>query len=261
MDDNVFLEIANWAASAATELPRAAKKIQKHREKVQKEENKEWNRKFGEQQAKLYAEAFSDAIDAFYNDYEPEFYARRFSLYKAWKSKRDTDKTVMGTIDDGDGGWAIDEASFLESNVHGNLTGNMREGGGAEELFNQAFIEGWHGGAKTINDEAAVTWGRHPAPGIPYYRKPGWVTYPDGTTKLHRYAKWSRRAARMYGVPSNSPRGILMKKIANINNTTLAAIDEELFKEHRDNFVSRCREYENELLAPILNPGWLSKLQ
>ena len=120
-------------------------------------------------------------------------------------------------------------------------------------MFHQAFDEGWHGGAKTIAAEKVETWGTHPKPGVPYYRRPGWVTYPNGDTKWHKYGKWGKRAKKM----RTAPRKLFEKKIKELNKGQLADIDDALFEKHKERTTERVKEYEAELLAPLANPDWL----
>lgn len=256
---DVINDIVAWAVSCPKALRDAKQKVNKYRQKVEKRELKAIDTEFGAKQLEEYKRAFTKAIDFFYEDYDPMFYERSFSLYDAWDGKTDDDGTVMGTVSL-TGGIVINDSALIKGNIDGGLTGGMRSGDGADILFNQAFIEGWHGGAKTINEDSAKTWGAHPFPGVPYYRKPGWVTYPNGLKKLHRYAKWSRRAERMYGAPSGAPKGMFLAMVHNMNETTLLSKYDEIYNEHLDNYVQDCMEYQNSLLDPIINPPWVSKL-
>lgn len=261
MSDDILKDISDWALSAAKELPKAIKKIEAHRKKIEKEETDQWNKEFGEIQIKLYEGAFDKAIQAFYDDYEPDFYKRRYSLFRAWRAIPDDDGSIVGTVPTDDG-WGIDEELLVSANIIGERTGaGMRSGLGTAELFNQAFIEGWHGGAKKIGNVKAKTWGEHPFPGVPYYRRPGWITDPrTGNKAWHMWGAWGKRASRMWGGPNDKPKGIFLNLVKEINDTTLAEEDDKLFEKHQKNLIDKCLQYQNEVLLPIVSPDWAQGL-
>ena len=252
-DKNTINKIVKWAQDSLKELPSISKKIKDNRKKTQKEEFEEMDKEFGKIQTEMYEKAYDDAIDAFYNSYEPIYYKRRFSLYRAWHAINDPDGSIVGTVPTDDG-WSIDEDLLISANIIGARTGaGMRSGLGVEELFKQAFEEGWHGGAKTIDDDKVAVWGKHPKPGVPYYRKPGMVTYDNGVSKMHKYGKWGRRARKM----RTPPRKMLLKDIKALNNGELAKIDKELYEKHKQSYQEKVKKYEAELIAPLLQPDWL----
>lgn len=260
-DRGVIMKITNWATDTMKKLPDIGKQMDENRKKVIEEENAAWDAELGKAQEEAYKEAFYSVIDKFYYNYEPSRYGRHFALYRAWETHFDDDGLIAGTTASGTDGWYIDFQNFISRNLYGELTTPMREGGSdtASYLFEQAFSEGWHGGAKTINDptyggEPAETWGYHPSPGTPYYRKPGWVTYSDGERKRHQYAKWGRRAKKM----STPPKTLLEKKIQSITKNELAAVDAKLFKEHQEKVTERVIAFETELLTPLLQPDWIN---
>ena len=97
--------------------------------------------------------------DNFYQDYEPEFYNRRETLYDLLRVKRiDFDK------------YEIDFDPSI-------MTYRNGQGGGEDNLYNTVFRQGWHGGAPSGP--------QHPNSGTPMWRRP----YP-------RYPLWGRVATR-----------------------------------------------------------------
>lgn len=248
-------KIANWGQRMLAELPSIEQKILDNRKKVIAEENAAWDKELGAAQDEAYKAAYYDVIDAFYNSYDPSYYVRHYSMYLAWSTEFDNDGLVRGTVESGQDGWTTNYDEFFSANLDGTMHTSMREGGldSAEFLFHQAFDEGWHGGAKSIDAEKAEIWGAHPKPGTPYYRKPGRVTYPDGETKWHKYGKWGKRANKM----RPAPRKLFEKKINELNKGRLADIDDALFEKHKKNTTERVKAYEAELLAPLAHPDWL----
>lgn len=136
---------------------------------------------FGEYQREKITEIFNNAIAAFYNAYQPITYQRTHSLYNLLQLPLDD----RGLVDFEDAMDLIDKTK-----IHPDRSGGT-------SLFDTVFLEGWHGGAKTISSDKSAVWGTHPNPGVPYYRTRGMVTYPDsGVTKSHRYGKWGGVAFR-----------------------------------------------------------------
>ena len=98
------------------------------------------------------------AIDVFYDDYDPEYYHRKFRLYDAYEIK--TSKDFIG--------WEVD-SKFLNDTYGDN--------GETDYVYEIAFegVDGYayHGGEI------------HPKKGVPYWK-----------TGKH-FTKWGKRAARM----------------------------------------------------------------
>lgn len=155
---------------------------------------------------------FIDAVDAFYQDYDPIRYSRRkdHTLYSVWRDDPPVDN--RGLID-------FDDAKDL-LDATGSTT-VMRSGGGAQSLFEQTFMEGWHGGAYTASSEAASGWWPHPNPGIPFWRRPG--RRPNGT--YHKWGRWYKSAKRMHPTPysifessvRDARTGVLLDKFIEIH--------------------------------------------
>lgn len=148
---------------------------------------------FGEYQRQKITEIFNGAVSSFYRAYTPEVYHRTHSLYNLLHMPLDERRLVD-----------YDQAINLidREKIH-------RDRANGYSLFETVFMEGWHGGSKSISRDKERTWGTHPQPGTPYYRKPGNVTYPDsGVTKRHRYGKWGRVAFK-----SEAPYSIFEKEL------------------------------------------------
>ena len=171
---------------------------------------------------------FNDAVDTFYNDYTPVEYDRTHSLYNVLDFK-------------------TDEYGMVISNVEGYRDfydeSKMVKGRHGQSLFDTVFVEGWHGGAASINPDAAQTWGVHPQPGTPYYRTSGWVLLPGASKKVrYKYAKWGQMAVQSKSVYmmvhegfDEAIQGILHKKLS------------EIVHKHNDVMVKNIKEQ-----APII---------
>lgn len=95
------------------------------------------------------------------------------------------------------------DGSRMTITVSNNRNGFDNEPALKEALFQQAFMEGWHGGAKKINEAKADRWGQHPSTGTPYYRAPGLIRSTNGGMVWHRFGKWGARAKRSSVAPYN----------------------------------------------------------
>ena len=136
---------------------------------------------FGAYQREEIARIFNSAVDQFYEAYSPRFYKRTHSLYDVLDMKIDN----SGGVNYGN------ESLFRDLYDESQMT-STRSGG---SIFDQVFVHGYHGGAPSIDSGKAEIWGKHPDPGTPYYRKPGFVKYPNSNRrKWHRYGKWGRKA-------------------------------------------------------------------
>ncbi len=261
VSDDTINKIVKWAQDCEKKIPGIKKKMEENRLAVKKEEEEAWDKELGEAQRELYKEAYYTAIDIFYNNYDPEYYGRTFSLYRAWNPQFESTGLILGTVDDESGLPSIDYDEFLKKNVDGKLTNPVRKNDDfiyddslADLLFYQAFNEGWHGGAKKIDSEKADIWGPHPSPGTPYYRKPGWITTEDGEAIFHFWGKWGKRARKM----RMPPKKWLDKEIKRLNKSELAKIDDELYEKHAKNLQEKVIAYESELFAPLFQADWLN---
>lgn len=149
------------------------KRIREQAEAAIKDAGRKAKLKYFENDAdKAARELFVKVLDEWYRDYTPKYYRRRYSLYDAVESEID------------DTGWSLwfDDEKVGEYRRSDGSTYNMTTSGhggyGVEDrLFIKAFMEGWHGGAKSGR--------KHPSPGVPYWRMP--EPY---------YSHWGRPAKR-----------------------------------------------------------------
>lgn len=138
-------------------------------------------KEFGEYQRQKIESIFNAAINAFYNAYSPKVYERTGGLYNLLNMSMNE----KGLVD-------YDSAIDLidPNNMHPDRSGG-------DSLFETVFIQGWHGGARSIDSGKSAIWGTHPNTGDAYYRTRGLVTYPDtGVRKMHRFGKWGKIAYR-----------------------------------------------------------------
>lgn len=103
---------------------------------------------------------YRDAIDEFYEDYDPLYYRRRNSLYDLIDITLGKDSLTI---------------EFDPSKI------TYRDGTGGNEngLYDLVFRQGYHGGS------TKDTKGTHPNPGVPYWRTPYLL-----------YSYWGQRAAK-----------------------------------------------------------------
>lgn len=161
-------------------------RAEEYAEKETKAAMKQADVEFGAYQQARIRDIFNDAVDSFYQSYSPSFYGRRNSLYDMLQLHTDDSGMVIsGLVEAND---AADYRGLFDETMP------MSRSGGS--LFDTVFVEGWHGGAKSINAAAAATWGAHPSPGVPYYRRGGIVIGKNGKRFYHKYGKWGRQAVR-----------------------------------------------------------------
>lgn len=221
---DVFREYQEWLAGIPDKVEKMKKEIvdgivdnfNKRKPKIYKE--------FGVYQAQKVKELFNQAVDAFYNDYAPHDYSRIYGLYSLLDIKYDSSGVVY-----------MDSDTMYEDlyNPEG-LSGHRADG---ETLYQTVFVKGYHGGAASISGDKASIWGHHPSPGIPYYRRAGMVTYPDGTKKMHRYGKWGNAAVRADISPFNMIYNTLLVKENSEMRDRLQEIAQAEADEVADQFV------------------------
>lgn len=184
-------------------------------------------REFGEWQEQRIEQIFRSAVDRFYASYTPESYSRSGSLYDVFSPDRnDTGMIILNPP-------GYDELYD---------TSGMRE-----DLFQTVFKEGYHGGAKTIASGKADVWGAHPSPGIAYYRKPGWVKYPNMDKKRwHRYGKWGRPA-----VQTKSAYRMVAEDLQRIEGGEMFDTFKRISDEHNNAAVERVKNMIPALQAEI----------
>ena len=127
---------------------------------------------------------FIACIDKFYADYDPTFYRREGSLYHTYEL---TNKN--GVISRNFG------AQYMpQSYEHSHRVSN-------QYIYDQMFLQGYHGGAHTIASEKVEQWGEHPEDGTPWYRTP----HPSRGVK-NPYNRWSSRSAKQSTAPADDIR-------------------------------------------------------
>ena len=173
---------------------------------------------------KSFREMFRDAIDRFYQDYTPGGvypYQRTNSLYNI------LDTEYLGE----DAGY---EYGAIAISFDDDKVTKFRNGNGS--VYDLAFKEGWHGGAKS-GDTTVLPTGTlhtpHPDPGTPYYRR---------MVKSRKHGRWfsvgwTRPAERT----SPSPFDQFDDEIERFANEEMQGIYIESFNKH---------------FSEILKEGW-----
>ena len=158
-------------------------------------------RDFGVYQKQKIEEIFKDAVDNFYNSWEPmdDGYDRHLSLYKALDLKNAPQKD--GIIDH-------EETVPYDSLFNPKNVTPFERGGGAEGLFEHVFKQGWHGGARGT-DKRGVSMG------MPHYRTPYGV-----------YRYWGKEAVRA----DESPYDYFNRTLEQAYHNELNEKDKELLE-------------------------------
>lgn len=116
---------------------------------------------------------FMESVNKFYSSYTPHLYRRKKDLKNAYKITTKKDGTFIFDVD----------STYMKKQHRAEN----------EFIFENSFMEGYHGGAKTIDDDKIPEWGKHPNPGIPYYRKPVPSQCDEGQIP---YSKWGKKAKK-----------------------------------------------------------------
>ncbi len=189
---------------------------------------------FGEYQKEEITKIFNRAVEEFYNAYTPTTYDRQNGLYDLLDIKTN------------DRGMVIANGPNYDELYNPDRLDSHRSS--ADNLYQTVFQEGWHGGAKTIDDGKTDIWGRHPSPGVAYYRKPGWVKYPGNEKKeWHRYGKWGRRAVR-----TEAPYYMISRELRAIEGTEMFAKFKEISNKHNEAAMQRVNAKIPQLMEEIL---------
>jgi hypothetical protein len=159
-------------------------------------------------------QALELSIEQFYDDYTPKMYNRQEGLLKAYRINSD------GTYE------------FDENLITGRHRINDKE-----YLYNLAFREGYHGGAKDGPG--------HPSPGIPYWRTPPhpgmmYLEEYDELCYVNRWALWGKQAVR------TTP-------ILSIVDDKIAMFDFD--KKYNKILIDTIRKNTKDLLLEVLNNG------
>ena len=166
---------------------------------------------------------FVACIDRFYADYEPLFYHRREgSLYHTYKL---TNKNGIVSRDFG--------AQYMpQSYEHKHRAPN-------QYIYDQMFLQGYHGGAHTIDPSKEEQWGIHPKDGTPWYRTP----HPSRGVK-NPYNRWSERAAAQ----SKPPAQDIIEQLEQYENGKASTIDRgisDAVEASWDSILSRYNLFNN----------------
>lgn len=181
---------------------------------------------FGFYQRDKIEQLFNEAVNKFYSSYTPSQYERTWGLYD-----------VLNISQNGYGEVIYDDVIDLldPSRLHTD-----RKGG---DLFEKVFMHGWHGGAEAIYSNEEL-WGSHPSTsGVPYYRKPGFITLPNGAKVWHRWGQWGKRA-----VQTIAPAEILYNSLVSSEYGEMRKKAEEIFRKHNDDMV----DYINQEIMPTV---------
>ena len=247
-------EVIKWSQDSIRKLPKFKKEVKAKVKELKSKHSKEMAQAYGVVQAEKYKDAFNKAVFAFYDDYDPYIYVREGDpqkesggLYDLYQPTFDDDGLIIGTTSDG-GPNPMD----LISNV-----GKM-----PDFIYELTFLEGWHGGAKTINDPTprdypASVWGAHPAKGRPVWRTWGWVTYPDGETKVHRYGSWKIDTFPGHLKPTPQRR---YEKAVQKAEIELKELKKKLHTEHAKQIKTERRAIKQTLFNAYFWPSWLEHL-
>lgn len=183
-------------------------------------------------------EEFNKAVSQFYRDYSPKEYKRQADmgsetggLYALLEMELDENgRPIYG--DD-------HEALINPDNLHGD-----RKGG---SLYNKVFKLGFHGGAEGIDGSLVYRWGRHPDPGVPYWRRPGILISKSGkrTGRIFKYARWGRQAAQ--SVPS--PYDLFDINMAERESTDLR---DELYRLLREEAAKASEEIQTKEIPKLI---------
>lgn len=175
---------------------------------------KEAHVEFGGYQQKAIEALFKRSMKQFYDSYSPGSYTRRESLY----NMLDIHFSPDGTVDVDNPFSLIDQSSAPTT----------RSGG---SLFNQVFMEGWHGGASGISGGKSQVWWPHPSPGTPHYRSGGFTKKPRF---YHKYGKWGRAAVR-----TKAPYDIFSEELNMIAGGEMLREYNKIVKQYLDAAVTK----------------------
>ncbi len=146
---------------------------------------------------RVYTRIFNDIITTFYNSYDPTRYSRQgnvgskkgglynvLDIERARRKQSDSFGTYTIGVDDDDG-YSMINPEEMTIQKYGAGKYNA-----PEEIFHTVFEMGFHGGARKISAQKAKKWGQHPQPGVPFYRRRGFVTADNGKKINHRWGRW-----------------------------------------------------------------------
>lgn len=186
---------------------------------------------YGALEKRKIEELFLNSVEDWYSAYTPIQYQRRYDMYNILDEKTD------------EYGMAITEASGYVDMFDESRMGKDRHG---NSLFEKVFMEGWHGGAEGIDGSKEGTWGAHPSPGTPYYRKGGMIPLKSGRVIWHKYGKWGRKA-----VKTTSPAKMFADRFAAADAGELDDAFIRIMDSHYDKAEERIQSKLDELSDKI----------
>ena len=255
MADDFLKIIYEGCKQLLNNIPIYKEERKKHIVNIYKDEMKKEDIEFGQLQKQRLEQAFKDAVDEFYTNKEEGLYKRTHSLYNLldFDDAFDSDGLIKGTNEDG----FITSNKSFEALVNKNkIVSTRRNRAGAKNyMYNLIFVEGWHGGADKIDPDKAETWGYHPSPGVPHYRRPGVVVYPNGVAKHHPFARWGNAAVR----DENSPLETFIMLSQAWQENELEEDADKLHKKHMEEVINRKKAIEAILAYKYLWPPWIDK--
>lgn len=190
---------------------------------------------FGQYQAKWIEDTFRQAVGTFYSSYDPGDYKRKYGLYEVLDLKYNENGTVKFT----EPGY---DDLYDGSKMHANRSGG-------NNLFNDVFIEGYHGGARSINANAAKIWGQHPNPGVPYYRKHGFVKLPGSKKrKFIKYGLWGSPA-----IPTDSPYSLIADEIDRAAGGEIFEEFKRIMDKHAEKWIKASQKRIQKIVSELFD--------
>lgn len=189
--------------------------------------DKDAKREFGEWQKDHLRRVFNKSVTEFYSKYKPKGYNRRGDtssetggLYDLFElSGLDSDGVIMDFQDDY-------SELYNQARMHSGRKGY-------DGLYQLVFVEGYHGGSKSIADSKVDDWGAHPEPDVPHYRARG---FAKKYHRFYKYARWGRRAEQ-----STPPKELVEENMS------------EFFPEMDEKWKSIKKEYEDKKFEEFLS--------
>ncbi len=239
--------VVEWAQNSIKKYPKFKTELTVKMREIKERHSKEIAMVYGPVQKEKYQDAFERAVTEFYLDYDPSLYirvgdpdAKAGGLYELFQPEFE-DGLFAGT-------------TFSNEPDPMNLIKNSTM---PDFLYDTTFVEGWHGGAKKIAPDKAETWGAHPSPGRPMWRTRGWVTYPDGERKIHRFGVWKvdKKPPRLKPSPQRR-----YEKYMHEAEKELRELKQQLHTKHAKQIIKERKAMKRTLFNEYFWPSWLDSL-
>ena len=208
--------------------------------KAMDDADKEAEYEFAKWQSEFLKDTFNKAITKFYSAYpgggaEPKKYKRQGSMSSETGGLYD----LFELSNVNDSGAKLD----FEDDYHDVYSEAKMHSGrkGYNGLFQLVFVEGYHGGARTISPGKAKVWGKHPPGDDPYWRRRGFVRVLG---RMHDYGKWGSPAAK-----STPPKQLVQSGMADAFPEMLSEWN-RVRKEYED---KKFEEYKATTAQKIIN--------